>query len=539
MKRWRIQKTGLSINVTPGRSDSEIDSVEVSARVYGLNKGDSLTITNGVSQLNATVCRRIFLANYFHATQELEFEEQEKVGYRKLSLYLNRFIRLISIAASRRDFLAGLFNGYEVTWKIPEFGTFLEIASSSGARVFISRQAASAGLLTSDFSPECERLVRKTKGSQAIFVVNSHISGTGVFRNSKPMFDFPSFFQINAEPETEVRSITDNVLIEYECCVSGNVNFNLQLTNVYLSHLGYLINHSGDVLNIDDLPDSRKVSFISYSQFSEGKKPLLSIGKGIVTYAHPSSFIHLSTNWAHFIEDNVPALLKLYSEYPKREIFYLGNLSESQKELILNLLPEVSCSELTPGYSYYFNDLIVSLHRDSRNLSIQGVTSSIPIIDKDYMAEIRKRILNHTESNHAPESRLFITRGQQGFRKMSNLYSIEKYFRSQGFKVVKSENLDFFQRINLFRSASVIVGESGAGLVNCYFAPEGINVIELRHPSMKNSIEFKGLASITNQHYYIVLGRPAGLLGKLRFGVDSHHVKKTKVNELLVKLGLV
>jgi hypothetical protein len=422
---------------------------------------------------------------------------------------------------------------------MPEFGTFLELESSSGARVLISRQAAIAGLLTSEFSPECERLVRKTKGGEAIFVVKSHISGTGILKDAKPMLDFPSFIQIDADQETEVRPQTNKVLFEYQCSVSGNVNFNLHLTNVYLSHLGYLINHSGDVLNIDDLPDSRRVSFSGYSQFSEGRKPLLSIGKGIVTYAHPSSFIHLSTNWAHFIEDNVPALLKLYSEYPNRKIFYLGNLSESQQELILNLLPEVSCSALIPGYSYHFSDLVVSLHRDSRNLSILGVTSSIPIIDKDSIAEIRKRILNCTGSRRSPESRLFITRGQQGFRKMSNLYSIEKYFRSQGFKVVKSENLDFFQRIDLFGSARVIVGESGAGLVNCYFAPEGINVIELRHPSMKNSIEFMGLTSITNQNYDIVLGKASGLFGKLRFGADSFHVKKTAVHNLLVKLGLV
>ena len=76
-------------------------------------------------------------------------------------------------------------------------------------------------------------------------------------------------------------------------------------------------------------------------------------------------------------------------------------------------------------------------------------------------------------------SRLYISRGSEGARGISNESDLISFLESQDFKVVRAEGLSIREQAAMFAAAKVILGPHGAGFSNIAFCQPGTCVIEL------------------------------------------------------------
>jgi hypothetical protein len=510
----------------------------VSISGYGCSQGRTLFIDNGVMRFTGLRKRRIICANWVHAKEEYLFNNLEPTitnPFKRNTAYLRR---AFSIGISRQDLFAGLFNGYRVSWALPSDSSFINIRSQSNTDVLVSRSAATNGIYTSDFSKETERTVRKRSSVEADYILYAKLSQSQIDHHHESPIDLNKFAMSSFEainPLTHGDSEYDRDYLENS--LSLDVNVEVRSKRVMVTHLGNILNTEKQIIDCDACLALLKHASEPETAVCSAQYHLVSAGKGLFVINDPVSFIRFSSNWAHFVEDNLPAFHKLISKDFERSVYVQGEIAPAQDELLRTLFPRVKLVPMQAGFSYFFKDVIFNVHRDSRNEAIQGLGSRWPIIDREGMLSIRSLIMSLSPSNPTETRRLFISRRQKGFRKLVNLMELEKRLVNLGFTIVYPELLTLYERVAIFRSAELIIGESGAGMVNCYFAPDQIPIIELRHPGNSKSVEHLGLISVTQQKFVIIEGQMASFVSKLKYGSDAYTVEPFKVIEKLAGLG--
>ncbi len=76
--------------------------------------------------------------------------------------------------------------------------------------------------------------------------------------------------------------------------------------------------------------------------------------------------------------------------------------------------------------------------------------------------------------------KIFLKRSVDQGRMISNAEEIEKLMEALGFEIVENGLLNFEEQLNLYRSAAVVVGIHGAGLINLIFRyPLNCHLIEI------------------------------------------------------------
>jgi hypothetical protein len=230
----------------------------------------------------------------------------------------------------------------------------------------------------------------------------------------------------------------------------------------------------------------------------------------------------------------LPSILGLFRQDESRPIYISGALTSIQKEALEALFPEITFIFMQQNLNYEFDDVIINIHHDSRNAMIDGIQSSHPMVDFDNLEQVRARALSKVPVQSQETLKIFVSRSG-GFRKLINKKKIESIFRRAGFLVISAESLGFVERLILFQQASVVAGETGAGLVNLYFCKQGTRVIEIRHPSIEKSLEHLALLKLTDHKYRIIPGRKTSTMKMLQFGVDSYYVDENEVADVLKK----
>ena len=80
---------------------------------------------------------------------------------------------------------------------------------------------------------------------------------------------------------------------------------------------------------------------------------------------------------------------------------------------------------------------------------------------------------------------------------------ISEFLIGKGFTKYKTENLNFFEEVYLFKNANYIIGAHGAGLTNLVFCKKGAKIIEIR-PKNYNSAVYSKLSDINNLDYKLI-----------------------------------
>ena len=93
---------------------------------------------------------------------------------------------------------------------------------------------------------------------------------------------------------------------------------------------------------------------------------------------------------------------------------------------------------------------------------------------------------------------IFISRSGSRRSDTSTL-RLDAWASSNGLNLVKCENLSWKDQVKLFREASSITGEHGAGLANLIFAPKGTILEEIYRNDYANPV-FQNLSNVLNEN---------------------------------------
>lgn len=103
-----------------------------------------------------------------------------------------------------------------------------------------------------------------------------------------------------------------------------------------------------------------------------------------------------------------------------------------------------------------------------------------------------------------PSRKIFLTR--KGRRQFDNQAGLERIATECGYEVVDTDGLPVKEQIELFRSASHVVSNHGAGLTNLIFSNSGCKVVELFSPKWLNDCYFR-LSKICRHEYQCLVAR--------------------------------
>jgi capsular polysaccharide biosynthesis protein len=90
---------------------------------------------------------------------------------------------------------------------------------------------------------------------------------------------------------------------------------------------------------------------------------------------------------------------------------------------------------------------------------------------------LREAILSRHGARAPQDQKIYISRKTFNNRILTNEPELEEIALALGYVVVQPETLPFADQVDLFSRAKVIVGLSGAGLVNMVHAPPGATVV--------------------------------------------------------------
>jgi hypothetical protein len=102
--------------------------------------------------------------------------------------------------------------------------------------------------------------------------------------------------------------------------------------------------------------------------------------------------------------------------------------------------------------------------------------------------------------------RLYISRGQAGYRRVLNEAEVIEFLRRRGFEEIRFENLSIPEQAAAMASCEVVVGPHGGGLSNLVFCSPGAKVIEVFPPELVHGFFWK-LSNQIGLDYYYMLGK--------------------------------
>jgi capsular polysaccharide biosynthesis protein len=114
--------------------------------------------------------------------------------------------------------------------------------------------------------------------------------------------------------------------------------------------------------------------------------------------------------------------------------------------------------------------------------------------------------------------RIYIPRGDSGYRRVFNESEVIKFLGEFGFEAVAFESLSVREQAAVMSTAEVIVAPHGGGLSNLVFCQPGTKVIEIFSPELVAGYFWK-LSNQLGLDYYYVLGKGP------RSATDPHYVQ--------------
>ncbi len=140
--------------------------------------------------------------------------------------------------------------------------------------------------------------------------------------------------------------------------------------------------------------------------------------------------------------------------------------------------------------------------------SLKASNQTLPASD---IAFLRRSFLGDSSVTR-PSRRIFLSRADAAFRRLSNESTLHPLLRAHGFEIVTPGNLSLPEQARIFAEAEIIAGPAGAGFANLVFATRPARVIEIAEPGWLAAFHWMVSARAGLQHT-VLLGEGAVMRG--------------------------
>lgn len=262
--------------------------------------------------------------------------------------------------------------------------------------------------------------------------------------------------------------------------------------------------------------------------------------------------IHLlkehALNYYHWLYECMPRLIYII-EYIKKhnlmfkdfKLFVDKDISPQSQEMLGRYLSQYNLQDqvhfVTRGQFVFCENLYYVTpfwHAFDNTLYRPDIVRDF-FVDQQAISLVKKSITFKKHNQKLPERKLYLARKNNGMRKMLNADEVEMMLELMDFEIIYTDTLSFDQQIELFNSAKIIAGPSGASFSNMIFMQENTQAI-IFSPSIiqTNYYIFQQIADIANVDLIHFLTIPKKNFNSVHddFYIDCNHLKKLILNKL-------
>tara|TARA_B100000900_G_scaffold260498_1_gene222048 strand:+ start:281 stop:1276 length:996 start_codon:yes stop_codon:yes gene_type:complete len=197
-----------------------------------------------------------------------------------------------------------------------------------------------------------------------------------------------------------------------------------------------------------------------------------------------------SSNFGHWIIDAMCRLMLIPDKYSNYPVLLPSNFNISWIIEILEYL-EIKYTFLELNQKYRIKDLILTSDaHPSGNYN------------PDIVTKLRKIFLDKLNSDIEEKANRVWGYREHISRQVGNFNEIEIILNKYNFQIVKTEQLNLVEKINLFKNTEVLAGTHSSGLVNMIFMRKGSKLFEVRDYQDSHKNALFSLASALGIKYF-------------------------------------
>lgn len=243
-------------------------------------------------------------------------------------------------------------------------------------------------------------------------------------------------------------------------------------------------------------------------------------------YLSEAIFIGESKSWYHFIVEFLPRYLSIPTEMRNRPTIVSKSINKQSVELLwflgfrnlvlAELMETIEVDRIITVIDFRFLNPFDFSARKADLVSLQKIFRKI-------------EIPQDAASAHA---RILILRPNNTFRRMENAKVVVETLEVFGFKAIYPEALSFADQLSIFRSAEIVVGQSGAALTSLLFCNKETKCFELGSWEKEEEQFFwRDFANQIELSIIPIYSQPKSLRQKI------HGTFRCNVESLISKLG--
>lgn len=252
--------------------------------------------------------------------------------------------------------------------------------------------------------------------------------------------------------------------------------------------LDFVAGHFGRVLGSRATPD--------YALITPRPKALGVISEGILLAGRNDA------NWYHWVIEYLPRVLAIEKDVDDSVPLIVSNRTPQSGIDALRSLSSRPIVKLDPNFTYEFEMLHVAAP------PVQVLDSTrVPWSAGLYMNPQPLRAMRSVwRADAGTASRKIFLRRKSGHRGMNNEHVLERIAHRLGLEVVDPGGLSWVQQQELFASAKLVVGASGAVMANYLLMPQGSRVLALTAESLADFVLPAAIADVADVHFSYLLG---------------------------------
>jgi capsular polysaccharide biosynthesis protein len=163
--------------------------------------------------------------------------------------------------------------------------------------------------------------------------------------------------------------------------------------------------------------------------------------------------------------------------------------------------------------------------------SLAGISGNTP----EWICKYLRNKINAAlpDATCVTPQKIYISRKNAKYRKVINEEEVVFFLKSKGFEVIYSENYSFYEQVQIFQKARIIVAPHGAGLSNIVFCRSGTKIIECFDNNYINQCYWTIASHCRLDYYYIISNQSF----ERKYMVDVKKDIYIPVNELMETLN--